>query len=223
MAAAAAGAKPAGGRGILSTMKAEASFTPDFGRRTNTGLRCGTFALSIDRTTRGGGAMSVTGTYLGEIRMFSFSFAPKGYATADGQFLPINQNQALFSLFGTQYGGNGQTTFALPNLKGRTPIHQGNGHLIGEAAGEENHTLGLSEMPLHVHFVQASSANADNINPTGNEFASFNTGYAPPNNLVAIVPATVTNAGGSQPHVNQQPFQVINFGVALVGVFPSRN
>ena len=167
--------------------------------------------------------MSQVSAFLAEVRMFSFNFPPKGWALANGQFLPINQNQALFSLLGTTYGGNGQTTFALPNLQGRTPIHIGSGHILGEAAGETSHTITMNEMPQHIHFLTASSANADNINPGSNQFAAFNNGYASPNNLVAIVPATVGNVGGSQAHTNQQPFQVISFGICLTGIFPSQN
>jgi microcystin-dependent protein len=161
--------------------------------------------------------------FMAELRLFSFNFAPKGWALANGQFLPINQNQALFSLLGTTYGGNGQTTFALPDLRGRVPMHMGQGHTLGEKGGEENHTLTMSEMPQHLHQVVASSANADNINPGSAEFGGFNAGYAPPNNLVAILPTTIGVAGGSQPHSNQQPLLVLSYGICLQGIFPSRN
>jgi microcystin-dependent protein len=161
--------------------------------------------------------------FMGGLRLFSFNFAPKGWAMANGQFLPINQNQALFSLLGTMYGGNGQTTFALPDLRGRVPIHMGNGHTEGEAAGSESVTLNIQQLPQHLHFLQASSANADNINPGNNQFAAFNAGYTAPNNLVGLTPATVTAIGGSQPHTNQQPYLVLNFGIALQGIFPSQN
>lgn len=166
--------------------------------------------------------MSSVNAFIAELRIFSFNFAPKGWAMASGQLLPINQNQALFSLLGTTFGGNGQTNFALPNLQGRTPIHMGGGHNLGEAGGEASHTLTISEMPQHIHFLQASSANADNINPGTNEFGAFNAGYTTPTNLVAIVPATVGNVGGSQPHTNQQPFQVLTYGICLQGIFPSQ-
>ncbi len=161
--------------------------------------------------------------FMAEIRMFSFSFAPKGWALCNGQTLPINQNQALFSLLGTTYGGNGQTTFALPNLRGQTPIHMGNGHVLGEHAGAESVTITQQTMPQHIHFVTASGDNADNINPGNDRFAAFNAGYTAANNLNALVPATVTSAGGSQPHTNLQPFLVISFGIALQGIFPSQN
>jgi microcystin-dependent protein len=167
--------------------------------------------------------MSAVSAFAAELRLFSFNFAPKGWALCNGQLMPINQNQALFSLLGTTYGGNGQTTFALPNLRGRVPIHIGQGFTQGQAAGEEAHTLSQSEMPAHTHFLSASSANADNINPGNNMFASFNAGYAPPNNLVALAPATITNTGGSQAHENRQPYTVLSYGICLTGIFPSRN
>ena len=161
--------------------------------------------------------------FLGELRLFAFNQAPMGWAQANGQFLPINQNQALFSLLGTTFGGNGQTTFALPNLRGRVPIHFGPSQDLGEQGGEEVHTLTQSEMPMHIHVLSASSVNADNINPGGNMFAAFNGGYTPAANLVAIVPSTVSSVGGSQPHENRQPYLVLNYGIALQGIFPSRN
>jgi microcystin-dependent protein len=166
--------------------------------------------------------MSSVDAFMGEIRLFSFNFAPKGWAMCNGQFLPINQNQALFSLLGTMYGGNGQTTFALPDLRGRVATHF-NTDTIGTKAGELSHTVTQSEMPQHVHFLTGSKDNADNINPGSNMFGAFNAGYAPPNNLVAILPATVGNLGGSQPHENRQPYAVINFGICLSGIFPSQN
>jgi microcystin-dependent protein len=167
--------------------------------------------------------MSAVEAFMGEIRLMSFGFAPKGWALANGQLLPINQTQALFALFGTQFGGNGQTNFAIPDLRGKVPIHMGAGHLLGETGGQESHTVTTTEMPQHLHQVVASSANADNINPSPNMFGAFNAGYAPPNNLVAIVPGTIGNVGGSQPHENRQPFQTISFAICLTGIFPSRN
>jgi microcystin-dependent protein len=166
--------------------------------------------------------MAIDGYYLSEVHMFACSFAPQGWALANGQLLPINQNQALFSLLGTTYGGNGQTNFALPNLQGRVPIHVGSGHTLGETGGEISHTITQSEMTQHLHLLNASSANADIINPGSNEFGAFNAGYTAPGALLAIHPSTVGNAGGSQPHLNQQPFTVISFCVALQGVFPSQ-
>jgi microcystin-dependent protein len=167
--------------------------------------------------------MSMAVAFMAELRLFSFNYAPKGWALCNGQLMPINQNQALFSLLGTTFGGNGQTTFGLPDLRGRLPMHVGSGHTLGESAGEEVHTVTMSEMPTHIHALNAAEVNADNINPTGNMFGKFNAGYAPPANLVAITPGTVGNAGGSQAHENRCPYLVVNYGICLVGVFPSRN
>jgi microcystin-dependent protein len=167
--------------------------------------------------------------FLSEIRMFSFNVPPKGWAFANGQFMPINQNQALFSLLGTTYGGNGQTTFALPNLQGRVPIHFGDGYNLGQAAGEYAHTVTISEMPAHNHFVTASSQNGDAVNPnfggTGFMFASTPGNPYSQNldKLTTLHPATISNVGGSQAHLNQQPYLVINFCIALQGIFPSKN
>jgi microcystin-dependent protein len=171
--------------------------------------------------------------FMGEIKIISWNFPPKGWAFCDGQFLPINQNQALFSLLGTQFGGNGQTTFALPDFRGRAPIHVGQGFLIGQAGGEEFHTLTQSEMPAHNHLMQASNTTADatNIrtpppNLTPNILAANQGNMYAPNlsgGAVAMQPPTITNTGGSQPHENRQPFLVLNFIVALQGAFPSRN
>lgn len=168
--------------------------------------------------------------FMSEIRLMSFVFPPKNWALCNGQFLPINQNQALFSLLGTTFGGNGQTTFALPDLRGRVPIHVGNGHTLGERGGEEAHTLSISEIPTHVHFLQASNATGDKVNPNfggsgyvlasdpGNTYA---TGFTP--NAVALNAGTVANNGGSQAHQNMQPFLTVSYCIALVGIFPSPN
>lgn len=160
--------------------------------------------------------------FLGEIKMLAFDWAPQGWALCNGQFLPINQNQALFSILGTTYGGNGQTTFALPNLRGRTPIHVGGGHTLGQAAGTETHTLTQNEMPTHTHFVQGSSAPANAPSPSGN-FSAANAGAYALSPNVAMSPQGVTNAGGSQAHQNMCPYLVISFCIALQGIFPSRN
>jgi microcystin-dependent protein len=163
--------------------------------------------------------------FLAEIRLMSFAFAPKGWAQCNGQLLPINQNQALFSLLGTTYGGDGRVNFALPDLRGRTPIHFGSGHILGERAGEQAHTLTMSELPMHTHFLQASSNNGGQQIPVGNLLAaSPNQLYrAPDSNLVALEPGSVTSLGGSQAHLNMQPFLTINFCIALQGIFPSQN
>ncbi len=162
--------------------------------------------------------------YLSEIRIFSFGFPPKSWALCNGQLLPINQNQALFSLLGTTYGGNGQTNFALPNLQGKIPMHTGNGHTLGETAGEQSHTLTMGEMAAHNHNVQASGSAPNIQGPGGNYFASSTgfTPYATPANEL-MAPTACTAVGGNQPHENMSPYQVLNFCIALQGIFPSRN
>lgn len=160
--------------------------------------------------------------YLGEVRIFSFNYAPKGWAFCNGQTLPINQNQALFSLLGTTYGGNGQTTFQLPNLQGSMPMHFGNGFTQGQVGGETAHTLIASEMPAHTHQAVGSSAPANLGVPTNNLWATGNGAYnSTPN--TAMNPASVSNAGGSQPHDNMPPYMVLIICIALQGIFPSRN
>src|SRR2546427_280225 len=163
--------------------------------------------------------------FLGEIKIVSFTFAPKGWALCNGQLLPINQNQALFALLGTMYGGNGQTTFALPDFRGRVPVHVGQGFTQGQAGGQESHTIITSEMPAHNHFGQVQLANANTGTPTNNLLAGVPTfGYRNNlTNLTTLIPPTITNTGGSQPHDNHQPYLVLNFIVALQGVFPSQN
>jgi microcystin-dependent protein len=163
--------------------------------------------------------------FLSEIRIMSFGFPPKGWALCDGQLLPINQNQALFSLLGTTYGGDGRVNFGLPNLQGRVPIHMGGGHTLGERGGEQGHTLSISEIPTHTHTVRASpqSDNTNGAIPTGNFLASpLSLTYSPPTALGAMVPSTIANVGGSQAHLNMQPFLVLNFSIALQGIFPSQ-
>jgi microcystin-dependent protein len=161
--------------------------------------------------------------FLSEIRIMSFGFAPKGWAMCNGQLLPINQNQALFALLGTNYGGNGQTNFALPDLRSRVPIHMGSGHTLGERGGEQAHTITQSEMPQHTHIVNANSAVGQN-NPPGAVLGTAGTNmYGPPSSLQAMGPNMVLNVGGSQAHLNMQPFLVLTFCIALQGIFPSRN
>jgi microcystin-dependent protein len=163
--------------------------------------------------------------FLSEIRIMSFNFAPKGWAQCNGQLLPINQNQALFSLLGTTYGGDGRVNFALPNLRGKVPIHEGSGHTLGETAGEYAHTLTQSEMPAHTHFVNASSTDGNSQTPT-NALLAREVGnvYRPASaGLQALNPAIISSVGGSQAHTNQQPYLVLNFCIALQGIFPSQN
>ena len=160
--------------------------------------------------------------FLAEIRIMSFSFAPRGWAMCDGQLLPINQNQALFSLLGTTFGGDGRVNFALPNLQGNAPIHVGSGHTLGERGGEQAHTLNISELPVHTHPANASSDNADSQVPTGRVLAQSPAGlYGPAAKLVALNPASVSSVGGSQAHLNMQPFLTLSFCIALQGIFPS--
>ncbi len=162
--------------------------------------------------------------YLSEIRIVAFNFPPKGWAFCNGQFLPINQNQALFSLLGTTYGGNGVTTFQLPDLRDRMPEHWGNGRNLGERAGEVNHTLTIAEMPVHTHAQSVVDKPGTSATPAGNFLAAHRGGYteaAAAN--TAFSPAAVANVGGSQPHNNMPPYLTLNFCIALVGIFPSRN
>jgi microcystin-dependent protein len=177
--------------------------------------------------------------FLSEIKIVSFNFPPKGWALCNGQSLPINQNQALFSLVGTTYGGNGQTTFALPNLRGQVPIHIGNGHTLGEAAGSSAVTVNIQQLPTHTHMAQATStvpaATAQNAAPGNTKiFAQGNAAlqggqtapvsiYGDPNSPAAMAPAAVSNTGGSQAHNNMMPYLVLNFIIALQGIFPSQN
>jgi microcystin-dependent protein len=164
--------------------------------------------------------------FIGEIRLMSFNFAPKGWAMANGQLLPINQNQALFSLLGTFYGGNGTINFALPNLRGRVPIHFGNGFVQGQSGGEENHTLLQSEMPAHSHSLTATTVGAvAGAGPAGGLPATATQGAYRngATQLVPMKPGLMQNTGGSQAHTNMQPSLTINFCIALTGIFPSRN
>ena len=162
--------------------------------------------------------------FLSEIRLFSFDFAPRGWALCDGQLLPINQNQALFALLGTRYGGNGQTTFALPDLRSRVPIHVGSGHTLGEVGGEQAHTLTGNEMPAHSHAMHGSTASSGGSdNPTDRFLGSASNLYHAPAALQAMNPGTIAGTGGGQPHENMQPYLVLLFCIALQGIFPTRN
>lgn len=162
--------------------------------------------------------------FLSEIRMMSFSFAPKGWAMCNGQLLPINQNQALFSLLGTTFGGDGRVNFALPDLRARVPIHVGWGHTLGESAGSQTHTMSSAELPEHNHQLIAKNNQADQSDPQNRYFAnSAAMPYGSSGSTKALGAGTVTNVGGSQAHTNMQPFLTINFCIALQGIFPSPN
>ena len=163
--------------------------------------------------------------FLSEIRLFSFGFPPKGWALCNGQLLPINQNQALFSLLGTTYGGDGRVNFALPNLQGRVPVHTGSGHTLGERGGEQSHTLSISELPAHTHTAQAAASGGTQSVPANNLMLSQRAAeiYRAPSSLAPMVGGTCVNTGGSQAHQNMQPFLTLNFCIALQGIFPSPN
>ena len=166
--------------------------------------------------------------FLSEIRIMSFAFAPRGWALCNGQLLPINQNQALFSLLGTTFGGDGRVNFALPDLRGRTPIHVGSGHTLGERGGEQAHTLSIAELPQHTHALSATTAqaaaNTNAANPTEMLAQSnFSPLYAAASSLQAAAPTAISNVGGSQAHLNMQPFLTLTFAIALQGIFPSQN
>lgn len=161
--------------------------------------------------------------FLSEIRIMSFVFPPKGWALCNGQLLPINQNQGLFSLLGTTFGGDGRVNFALPDLRGRTPIHVGSGHTLGERGGEQAHTLSIAELPEHTHVLNGTSATGTALIPATNLLAECNLpAYREPDaSLVATSSASIANTGGSQAHLNMQPFLTLSFCIALQGIFPS--
>jgi len=160
--------------------------------------------------------------FLSEIRIMIFNFAPKGLALCNGQLLPINQNQPLFSLLGTTYGGDGRVNFALPDLQSRVPIHMGSGHTLGERGGEAAHTISIAELPTHTHVLNATNTNGAINNPNNNYIGAVNNMYSPSGGLVAFDPSSVTNVGGSQAHLNMQPFLTLTFCIALQGIFPSQ-
>ena len=174
--------------------------------------------------------------FLSEIRMCSFVFAPKGWAQCNGQLLPINQNQALFSLLGTTFGGDGRVNFALPDLRARVPIHVGSGHTLGERGGEQAHTLTIAEIPTHVHGMMAKGTQATLLGgavpdatkalaqaaaATGNPPTDVNLYSTNAAGLAAMQAGSIGNVGGSQAHLNMMPFLTINFVIALQGIFPS--
>jgi microcystin-dependent protein len=160
--------------------------------------------------------------FIGEIRMMSFGFAPRFWAPCNGQLLLISTNQALFSLLGTTFGGNGTTTFGLPDLRGRVPIHDGAGHTLGERGGEQAHTLSVGELPGHAHVLNGTNEAANTASPGANLPAQataqiYNGAVAP---LTTLHGSSVTNAGGSQAHLNMQPFLTVSFCIAISGIFP---
>jgi microcystin-dependent protein len=163
--------------------------------------------------------------FIGQIKPWGLNFAPRGWALCNGQTLPINQNQALFSILGTTYGGDGIATFKLPDLRGRTPVHFGGSIPLGGIGGADSHTLTISEVPGHIHAVSGSSNNATLVDPTGALWATdsgklpFST--AAPDTQLSL--AAIGNAGSSQPHSNMQPYLTLNFSIALQGIYPSRN
>jgi microcystin-dependent protein len=163
--------------------------------------------------------------FLSEVRLMSFVFAPKGWALCNGQLLPINQNQGLFSLLGTTFGGDGRVNFALPDLRGRAPIHVGGGHTLGERGGEPAHTLSIAELPTHTHVLNGSTATGANTPSNTTVFGKSNPQpvYGGATSLGAMPATSLTNTGGSQAHLNMQPFLTVSFCIALQGIFPSPN
>lgn len=161
--------------------------------------------------------------FLAEIRIVGFNFAPRGWALCDGQILPINQNQSLYSLLGTTYGGDGRTSFALPDLRGRVPVHVGGGHSIGQKSGEEGHALTVAETPVHKHPVLGTSAPASEQRPGGELPADTEVNTYKVGGTLVSMNTSTTTAGGGAPHDNMQPFLALNFAIALQGLFPSRN
>lgn len=164
--------------------------------------------------------------FLAEIRIVGFTFAPRGWAFCDGQILEINQNQSLYSLLGTTYGGDGRTTFALPDLRGRTPIHVGAGHLQGQSGGEETHALTIGEMPAHDHAVNASADAASTPIPGSDKVlgnSAPNELYHSATGVTSMRAGTLGNAGLGQGHQNMQPWLALNYCIALQGLFPPRN
>jgi len=162
--------------------------------------------------------------YVGEIRMFAGNFAPAGWMFCEGQLLPISENETLFQLIGTTYGGDGQSTFALPDLRGRLPMHQGNGFVLAETGGVETVTLTVSQIPIHSHAFLGTSSNSNDTNAINNVVSQATAGFpylnAPP--TVAMAPQSVSQIGGSQPHNNFQPYLCVDFIISLFGIFPSQ-
>lgn len=161
--------------------------------------------------------------YVGEIRMFAGNFAPAGWMFCEGQLLPISENETLFQLIGTTYGGDGESTFALPDLRGRIPIHQGNGFILAETGGAEEITLTVQQIPAHSHPLQASSSAAQETQPAGNVLGrtTESDGYSDSGTLGNLSPGSAGSTGGSQPHTNFQPYLCVDFIISLFGIFPS--
>lgn len=161
--------------------------------------------------------------YVGEIRMFAGNFAPAGWMFCEGQLLPISENEVLFQLIGTTYGGDGQSTFALPDLRGRIPLHQGNGSILAETGGVETVTLTVSQIPVHNHPFLGANVVANNPNPANNlvgESSAISL-YQSATPTVAMAPIAITSTGGNQPHNNFQPYLCVDFIISLYGIFPS--
>lgn len=161
--------------------------------------------------------------FIGEIRMFPFGFAPRGWAECNGQILSIQTNQALFAIIGTTYGGDGRTNFALPDLRGRVPVHPGNEIAFGQRGGEQNHTLSQNEMPAHTHQAMAYSAASTSNQPEGNAWAQTLSGSYTESADTTMSAGALVTAGNGQPHENMQPYNVVTFCIAISGIFPSRN
>ncbi|KKO54594.1 phage tail protein [Paenibacillus sp. DMB20] len=161
--------------------------------------------------------------FLGEIRLFANGYAPRNWMFCEGQILPINTNQALYSLLGNVYGGNGTTTFALPDYRGRVPVHVNPTIPLGTSSGEAFHQLTVNEMPRHTHLVSASSNPANAASPLNNAWAAADHQYAPADALVQMSGQSVSKTGGNQPHSNMQPYLALNYAIAVQGIYPSRN
>lgn len=163
--------------------------------------------------------------YVGEIRMFAGNFAPAGWMFCEGQLLPISENETLFQLIGTTYGGDGQSTFAIPDLRGRLPIHQGNGFILAETGGAEEVTLTVNQIPAHAHPALASTNPGSGTTPQSNVLANLGTatsaGYGTDNPQISLSPQSMSQTGGNQPHTNFQPYLCVDFIISLFGIFPS--
>ena len=161
--------------------------------------------------------------YVGEIRMFAGNFAPAGWLFCEGQLLPISENETLFQLIGTTYGGDGESTFALPDLRGRIPIHQGSGFILAETGGAEEITLTVNQIPAHSHALLGAAVNGSQVNPSNALLASSTviTPYAVETANAAMAPTAIGPVGGSQPHTNFQPYLCVDFIISLFGIFPS--